>query len=99
MRMSSDSRRQPVPNGHLDSSDRTTTIVEQPFRAAPRMVFSVGGCEVVRVGVSLDFAAEVCCLHVRIPEVDPRPDASFEHLVRQIGEAMEGSLVAGEPAA
>jgi hypothetical protein len=54
---------------------------------------SMRGCEEVRVDVALDLAAEVCCLHVRIPEVDPRPDTGFEHLVRQIGEAIERALL------
>jgi hypothetical protein len=38
--------------------------------------------EVLRVDVALHLAAEVLRLHVRVPEVNPRPDASSEDLVR-----------------
>ena len=61
--------------------------------------FSVCGCEEVLVDVTRDLAAEVGGLDVGRPEVDPSPDARFEHLVRQVGEAGEGPLLGREPAA
>ena len=54
--------------------------------AAPPIHCSVRGCEPVRVDVPLYFVPEVGRLDIRVPEVDPRPDPSFEHLVRHIRE-------------
>src|SRR3954468_14671142 len=69
--------------------------------AAPALphALSVHERELVRVDVVHDVAAQVRRLDVWIPEVDPSPDACFEYLVGQGGEAMEDALLAREPAA
>jgi hypothetical protein len=56
------------------------------------------------MAVLLDVAAEVHGLDVRVPEVNPGPDARFENLVRHIREPAEEPLrgtatrqVSGQP--
>jgi hypothetical protein len=60
---------------------------------------SVVGCEVVGVDVALDLAGELRRLGIGVAEVDPGPDSSLEHLVRQIREPAERALFVREPAA
>lgn len=57
------------------------------------------GCEEVLVDVALHLATEIRSLDVRVPEVNPRPDARLEDLVGHVREAMEDALFAREPAA
>jgi hypothetical protein len=53
---------------------------------------SVHEGELVLVDVPLDLAAEFRGLHVGRTEVNPGPDAGFEHFVGEIGETIEGAL-------
>lgn len=55
--------------------------------------------ELVRVDVLLDLAAEVRGLHVGIPEMDAGPDPRLQHLIGQVGEAVEEQLLAREATA
>jgi hypothetical protein len=45
------------------------------------------------VDVALDVVPECGGLNVGMAEVDARPDARLEHLVRQIREVMEDALL------
>src|SRR6476660_3322758 len=76
---------------------RGAGAAQRPLRRYPTL--SVHECELVLMDLVHDLAAQVRRLDVRIPEVNPCPDACLDYLVGQIREAMEHTLLAREPAA
>src|SRR5262249_48823289 len=69
----------------------------QPGRL--RSAALMNGCKEVGVDVALHITTELGSLDVRGAEVDTRPDACFNHLVREVREAREAPLLAWEPGA